>query len=127
MTSLPLLAAAIVLVGQPITSTPGPDMQVMELREVAFEELAEGQTDAAVPVLEAELAQRPGDPAVLINLGSAYQRLGRNAEAAALFRQAADSRVRYDLELADGRWMDSRRAARLAQANVTTGTMLASR
>ncbi|WP_347304178.1 tetratricopeptide repeat protein [Croceibacterium sp. TMG7-5b_MA50] len=127
MTSLSLLAAAIVLVGQPITSVPGPDMKITELREVAYEELMDGQTEAAVSVIEAELAERPGDPALLINLGSAYLRQGRAAEAATLFQQAADSRVRYDLELADGRWMDSRRAAKLAQVNAGGRMLLASR
>lgn len=122
-----MFLAAAVLVGQPITSVPGPDLRITELRDVAYDELAAGQTEAALDVIRAELADRPGDPALLINLGSAYLRLGRIAEAQDAFAAAADTRTRYDLELADGRWVDSRRAARLAQAGLAGRPLLASR
>ncbi|KHL26080.1 hypothetical protein PK98_05985 [Croceibacterium mercuriale] len=126
MSLIPFLAAAV-MVGQPITSIPGPDIRVTELRDVAYEELATGQTVAALDVIQAELTTRPGDPALLINLGSTYLRLGRAAEAQAAFAAAEGSSTRYDLELADGRWVDSRRAARLAQADLATRPMLALR
>jgi len=126
MSLIPFFAAAI-MVGQPITSVPGPDLRITELRDVAYEELAAGQNQAALDVIQAELATRPGDPALLINLGSAYLRLGRMAEAQTAFEAAADSSTRYDLELADGRWVDSRRAARLAQAGIASRPLLARR
>jgi len=126
MSLIPFFAATV-LVGQPITSVPGPDLRITELRDVAYEELAAGQNEAALDVIQAELATRPGDPALLINLGSAYLRLGRMAEAQTAFSAAADSNTRYDLELADGRWVDSRRAARLAQAGLASRPLLASR
>ena len=126
MSAIAFLAAAV-MVGQPITSIPGPDIRITELRDVAFEELATGQTEAALDVIQAELTTRPGDPALLINLGSTYLRLGRIAEAQAAFTAAEASSTRYDLELADGRWVDSRRAARLAQADLATRPMLALR
>lgn len=126
MSLIPFLAAAV-MVGQPITSIPGPDIRITELRDVAYEELATGQTEAALDVIQAELTARPGDPALLINLGSTYLRLGRVAEAQAAFTAAEASSTRYDLELADGRWVDSRRAARLAQADLATRPMLALR
>ncbi|WP_241557420.1 tetratricopeptide repeat protein [Croceibacterium ferulae] len=126
MSLIPFFAAAV-LVGQPITSVPGPDLRITELRDVAYEELATGQTEAALDVIHAELASRPGDPALLINLGSAYLRLGRMAEAQTAFEAAAVSNTRYDLELADGRWVDSRRAARLAQAGLADRPLLARR
>jgi thioredoxin-like negative regulator of GroEL len=126
MSLIPFLAGAL-MVGQPITSIPGPDIRITELRDVAYEELATGQTEAALGLIQAELATRPGDPALLINLGSTYLRLGRVAEAQAAFAAAEASGTRYDLELADGRWVDSRRAARLAQADLATRPMLALR
>lgn len=126
MSLIPFLAAAV-MVGQPITSIPGPDIRITELRDVAYEELATGQTEEALDVIQAELTARPGDPALLINLGSTYLRLGRVAEAQAAFTAAEASSTRYDLELADGRWVDSRRAARLAQADLATRPMLALR
>ena len=59
-------------------------------------------------------ASDPDDPALLINLGAAYARKGDAARAAGAFQAAIDSDTRYDLELADGTWVDSRQAARRA-------------
>lgn len=85
-----------------------------EQHEVAYDALAAGEAREAVANLEALRADNPGDPALLINLGSAYARLGDVARAEACFREAADSDTRYQLELADGSWVDSRRAAQTA-------------
>jgi Flp pilus assembly protein TadD len=90
----------------------------LEQHDVAFETLASGQANAAVTALEALRSENPGDPALLINLGSAYAELGQLDQAEACFREAADSEVRYQLELADGSWIDSRRAARSALLNL---------
>ena len=83
-------------------------------RDAAYEELTQGETDAAITRLEANLAQNPEDPALLINLGSAWAVRGDKDKAADYYRAAARSEVRYQLELADGEWVDSRAAARLA-------------
>lgn len=87
---------------------------------VAFEALRDGRTADALQQLSAttEVAQR--DPSRLINLGTAHARLGRSAEAAAHYRAALASPIRYDLELADGRTMDSRWAARMALKSLAT-------
>jgi Flp pilus assembly protein TadD len=85
-----------------------------EQHEVAYDSLAAGDAAEAVANLEALRAENPGDPALLINLGSAYAELGDVARAEAAFREAADSDTRYQLELADGSWVDSRRAAQTA-------------
>ena len=53
-------------------------------------------------------------PATLINMGTAYARQGRADLAADMFRAALASDQRYELQLADGRWVDSRDAARMA-------------
>lgn len=85
-----------------------------EQHEVAFASLSAGDAAEAVANLEMLRADNPGDPALLINLGSAYAALGDVARAEAAFREAADSATRYQLELADGSWVDSRRAAQTA-------------
>jgi predicted Zn-dependent protease len=82
--------------------------------DAAYEELAAGQTENAITSLEASLRETPGDPALLINLGTAYARAGRMNEARAAFREAIASEDRYRVELADGSWEDSRKVARLA-------------
>jgi hypothetical protein len=83
---------------------------------VAFEELAQNRSHDAISRLLAAGAAESRDPAVLINLGTAYARTGQKERALAMFRAAIASPERYDLQLADGRWMDSRAAARLAAA-----------
>jgi Flp pilus assembly protein TadD len=87
--------------------------------DVAFEALAEGRTAEAVVQLQQSGGDKTEDPAVLINLGTAYARQGRIEEARQMFEAAMASSDRYDLELADGSWVDSRVAARMALANLT--------
>ena len=82
--------------------------------EAAYEQLAAGENAGAIARLEAALEETPGDPALLINLGTAYARAGRMNEARAAFREAIASEDRYRVELADGSWEDSRKVARLA-------------
>jgi Flp pilus assembly protein TadD len=95
----------------------------LEQHDVAYEALASGEARSAVTALEALRGENPGDPALLINLGSAYAELGQLDRAEACFREAADSTVRYQLELADGSWVDSRRAARTALLNLEQARM----
>ena len=82
--------------------------------DVAYEELAAGRTEGAIASLEASLKETPGDPALLINLGTAYARAGRMEEARDAFRDAIAAEDRYRVQLADGSWEDSRKVARLA-------------
>lgn len=82
--------------------------------DTAYEELAAGRTEGAIASLEASLKETPGDPALLINLGTAYARAGRMEEARDAFRAAIAAKDRYQVELADGSWEDSRKVARLA-------------
>lgn len=85
---------------------------------VAYDEMQAGRTEAAIAKLQADNNLSARDPSRLINLGSAFARLGRHAEAAAMFRAAIHSPIRYDLELANGDYMDSRWAARTALARL---------
>ncbi len=92
--------------------------QQYETRDVAYEQLVEGDAESAIVALEAALADNPGDPAILINLGSAHAQMGNLERAEFYYRAARDSREDYRLELANGRWVDSRDAARLGLASV---------
>jgi len=122
------IAVLALLAGsQPITSVPGPEIEVTEQKEVAYEALMGGQADRAIAQLEARLVQEPEDPALLINLGAAYAQLGRTERAAAAYEAVLDSSTRYDMELADGRWVDSRRVARMALRQLGSMPVVASR
>ena len=95
--------------------------------EAAYSAMAEGRTADAINKLKANRAKQAGEPAQLINLGTAYARTGNTAQARNQFEAALISKTRYDLELADGSWVDSREAARLALANLGRAGTLARR
>lgn len=89
--------------------------------EVAYDELASGDTAAAIDKIEKDSVQDGDHPARLINLGIAYARAGRTDDARAMFEAAAESDTRYRLETAGGEWMDSRDLARRALAMLDNG------
>ena len=82
--------------------------------DVAFDALSQGRTADAVEQLKQSQAVKDGDPAALINLGTAYAREGRIAEARAAFKAAMASETRYTLELSNGSWADSQEVAKMA-------------
>ncbi len=94
---------------------------------VGYQALASGRPDLAIERISSDPVMSATDPAALINLGTAYARSGDHAAAMARYQAALISRDRYDLELADGRWLDSRRAARLAIVMLRKGEALALR
>lgn len=112
------LAMSALLLTQSGSIAAIEEPQTAETTEVAYEELTDGKAAEAVRNLEALLLDNPGDPAILINLGSAYAEQGQLERAAGFYAQAAESDVRYRLELADGSWADSRLAARRALEQV---------
>lgn len=118
---LPLAAFAFAApaAAQSIVVVTAPDSDSMVL-PVAYAELRAGENEAAVAKLTGDSGVDARDPSRLINLGTAYARLGRTADARAAYRAAAASPIRYDLELADGSYMDSRWAARTALAGLET-------
>lgn len=85
-----------------------------ETKDTAFEQISAGENREAIAMLEAALSDNPDDPALLINLGSAYAELGEFEQATRYYEAAEASKERYWLELADGEWVDSRSAARVA-------------
>lgn len=119
------LIAAVLAATAATQPVPVP-AAVSGVTDVAYSELTGGDAAAAVRKLE-EAASAARDPAVLINLGTAYARQGATDKALAAFRAAIASPERYDLELADGRWMDSREAARAALGNLQRATARAER
>lgn len=123
--SLSLLVASA-LMGQSAFSLT-LEVRPPEKMDVAYEELRDGRNQEAVDKLEHNGAAQAGDPAALINLGTAYARQGMADRALTSYRAAVDSPQRYDLELADGSWMDSRWAARKALRELKQGSTLAVR
>jgi len=86
--------------------------------DVAYHALAAGNAEEALAQIEANRHVDSDNPAALINAGTANARLGRLEAARQNFRAAMNSRDHFYLELADGRWMDSRDAARLAMSRL---------
>lgn len=122
---LPLIALAFAspATAQSIIVVTGPQAD-SDLLPVAYSELKAGDNQGAVAKLTGETTLDARDPSRLINLGTAYARLGRSADAAAAYDAAIDSPIRYDVELASGRYVDSRWAARTARANLDQGKPL---
>lgn len=103
------------------------DQPVRDTTDVAYAELTSGKAQAAVTKLEAKRVRDSSDPATLINLGAAYEQAGMTDKALNAYRAAVDTPVRYDLELADGSWSDSRAAARKALKGMLASRSMASR
>ena len=101
--------------------------QSLDRVDVGYTELAQGRPQDAITRIRGNSSLEASDPAALINLGAAFARLGQADKAEASYLAAIASDKRYDLELADGSWMDSRRAARLALRRLDSGQALALR
>lgn len=99
----------------------------VENTDVAYAEMAQGREQEAVDKILASDLYKQGDPAALINLGTAYARIGKTEKAREAFEAAAASDEQYMLQLADGRWVDSSRAARLAARQLPSDSAFASR
>lgn len=123
--SVTLFLAAAAATAQP-AAVP-VNSESTEQIEVAYDALAQGRNQAAIEQMRNSDLVKAGDPAALINLGTAYAREGMIEEARESFDAAAASEDRYMLQLADGSWVDSRRAARMAQRNLLSEGAFASR
>ena len=122
------LAAALVVVG-PMTVGNAPDADpAIERTEAGYAELSAGQAEAAIARIMSsrQAGAEVANPAALINLAVAHARLGRQDEARRLLEASARAE-RFDLQLADGSWMDSRRASRIAMNRLAGSRVLASR
>lgn len=112
-----LTGAALAVPSAVLASESGADRV-----DVAYQALSEGRTAEAIAQLD-----KTSDPAALINLGTAYARQGRTEDARAAFTAAINSRDHYYLELADGSWVDSRKAAKMALAGLEKSSGIALR
>src|SRR3546814_16843445 len=79
-----------------VVTAPHADSEVLP---VAYSELRAGENRAAVEKLTGETTLDARDPSRLINLGTAYARLGRTADAAAAYDAALGSPIRYVVEI----------------------------
>lgn len=111
MAATALIVTAL-LASSPVA--PTVDSNAPERADVGFEELATNRPEAAIEKI-GNGTHTSRDPAALINLGNAHARLGETEQALEYYRRAIESDMRYDLELADGSWMDSRHAAQKAR------------
>ena len=93
--------------------------------DVGYEDLRAGSAEAAIQRIQSNRLLPADDPSALINLGAAHARVGNLEEAHSYYIAAIASRDRYDVQLGDGRWMDTRRAARMAIELQQRGTILA--
>lgn len=87
---------------------------------IGYDALVAGDNERAITQITSSNRVSRHDPAKLINLGQAYARTGRTAEAAVLFETAMASREHFDLVLANGSVIGSKEAARRALASLQT-------
>lgn len=87
----------------------------------AAQQLARGDQDQAIKLLESELEKFPEDPALLINLGIAHAQSGNERDARTSFESAMTAPDSIDLETANGSLIDSRRLARRALTMLDRG------
>ena len=114
-TALLFAGALLAQSAVPVVTVTGSANRIeTERADVAYEELSQNRNEAAIARIMRNRELDAGDPAAMINMGTAHARMGRESEARECFVRAIASRERYDLELADGSWMDSRQAARKA-------------
>lgn len=94
--------------------------------EVGYAALSRGNPAVAIATI-ASAGSNQNDPVVLINLAAANAKLGHIQEARRLLQSARTAPDRFDVQLSDGRWMDSREAARLADSKLARQEALAMR
>ena len=124
------MPATLILAGLMFAQAAQPAITVEstpDRLEVGYRELVQQRPANAIERINANRSLESDDPAARINLGTAKARLGAKSAAVDDYRAALASRQRYDLELADGTWMDSRAAARLAIWMLDKGETLALR
>lgn len=121
MKSLFMSVLAIVAASGVAHAAPGDGNEIRyPAGSIGYDALVAGDNERAINQITTSNRISRHDPAKLINLGQAYARTGRTAEAAVLFETAIASRKQFDLVLANGRVMSSKEAARQALAGLQT-------
>lgn len=124
--NIPLLATLVLAAASPLAAATQDGAEPGKV-DVAYQAIAEGNSAEAISQMKANDKLQSDDPAYLINLAAAYAQQGERAKAEAALHAAIMSDKRYELELADGTWMDSRRIARKALARLNERTQISSR
>ena len=121
MKSLFMSVLAIVAASGVAHAAPGNKDEIRyPSGSIGYDALVAGDNERAILQISTSNRVSRNDPAKLINLGQAYARTGRTAEAAVLFETAMASREQFDLVLANGRVMSSKEAARRALSGLQT-------
>ena len=116
-----LSALAIVALGGVAHAEPADHGEIRyPAGSIGYDALVAGDNERAIAQITTSNRLSRHDPAKLINLGQAYARTGRSAEAAVLFETAMARREQFDLVLANGRIMSSKEAAKRALAGLQT-------
>ena len=116
-----LLVSALIAgtMGTAVHAAPNMTGEILYPKEsIGYEALMRGDNERAVFQIMANEQISNGDPAKLLNLGSAHARMGHTNEAAKIFKAVLESRDSVDLVLADGSMMNSKVAARKAYASL---------
>jgi tetratricopeptide (TPR) repeat protein len=86
---------------------------------LGYEALISNKNQQALEQLARDRSVPNTNPAKLINIGRAYARLGDYSRAKEAFTAALTCKEDMDLVLADGREMNSRKAAKLALVHLS--------
>jgi tetratricopeptide (TPR) repeat protein len=108
-----LTAAALILVAAPAVAQGQAEIGY-DRGSLGYEALMANDNRLALEQLARDRSVPDADPAKLINIGRAYARLGDYERAEEAFTAALYCKDEFDLVLADGREMNSRKAAKLA-------------
>lgn len=108
------MAAGLAFMGSAASAQADKAEIGYEKGALGYAALLSGDNQTAITQLEAKNGVDVNDPARLINLGQAYARVGRSGDAARLFMAAKNNTRSFDLILANGEVMNSRKAAELA-------------
>jgi tetratricopeptide (TPR) repeat protein len=108
-----MIVAALLTMAAPALAEPQYEIGY-DRGALAFEALMANDNKGALEQLARDRSVPDTDPAKLINIGRAYARLGDADRAKEAFEAALNCKDEMDLVLADGREMNSRKAAKLA-------------
>ncbi len=108
------VATAVLLISAPAVAAEAQGEIGYANGALGYDALVAGDNHTALQQLEAADGVHENDPARLINLGQAYARTGRSGDAARMFMAAMNSNRSFDVLLADGSVMNSRKAAEAA-------------
>lgn len=120
-------ALGLVFATQAPVAATAPELQPDQAADAAYAELAAGRTAEAIAHIEEARANGSANPALLINLGTAYAQQGRFDEAREAYRAAIAADDAMFLETADGKWVESRTLARIALGRLDGSETLAMR